>query len=213
MSAPVRRCEFALPFGVAVEERVHDDGSAGVGKKLAAQSDEAAAGNAELDAYASVPVVVHVGDFTLARSELFHHHADEIFGHVDGQVFDRLHQLAIDALGNDLWFADHEFVALAAHHFNKNRKLEFASAQHFEQSVVPVSSTRRENKDPSTEPSTAGASLLSLRVEDTGTTDSFKVLGRGELQLSILIEMMRREGYELMGGQTQRSLPSASMAS
>src|SRR5206468_6655505 len=37
---------------------------------------------------------------------------------------------------------------------------------------------------------------VSLRVEDTGTTDSFKVLGRGELQLSILIEMMRREGYE-----------------
>ena len=29
------------------------------------------------------------------------------------------------------------------------------------------------------------------------TTDSFKVMGRGELQLAILIEMMRREGYEL----------------
>ena len=39
---------------------------------------------------------------------------------------------------------------------------------------------------------------VSLRVEDTGSTDSFKVLGRGELQLSILIEMMRREGFELM---------------
>ena len=38
---------------------------------------------------------------------------------------------------------------------------------------------------------------VSLRVEDTGSTDSFKVLGRGELQLSILIEMMRREGFEL----------------
>ena len=35
---------------------------------------------------------------------------------------------------------------------------------------------------------------VSLRVEDTGATDSFKVLGRGELQLAILIEMMRREG-------------------
>jgi len=53
---------------------------------------------------------------------------------------------------------------------------------------------------------------VSLRVEDTGTTDSFKVLGRGELQLSILIEMMRREGYELMVGKP-RSSPSASMAS
>ena len=44
---------------------------------------------------------------------------------------------------------------------------------------------------------------VSLRVEDTGTTESFKVLGRGELQLSILIEMMRREGYELMVGKPE----------
>src|SRR5256714_5110572 len=43
----------------------------------------------------------------------------------------------------------------------------------------------------------------SIRVEETGTTDSFKVMGRGELQLSILIEMMRREGYELMVGKPE----------
>src|SRR6476620_9767519 len=44
---------------------------------------------------------------------------------------------------------------------------------------------------------------VSLRVEDVGATDSFKVLGRGELQLSILIEMMRREGFELMVGKPE----------
>jgi GTP-binding protein len=44
---------------------------------------------------------------------------------------------------------------------------------------------------------------VSLRMEETGSTDSFKVLGRGELQLSILIEMMRREGYELMVGKPE----------
>ena len=44
---------------------------------------------------------------------------------------------------------------------------------------------------------------VSLRVEEMGTTDSFKVLGRGELQLSITIEMMRREGYELMVGKPE----------
>ena len=38
---------------------------------------------------------------------------------------------------------------------------------------------------------------VSLRVEDGDTTDSFKVAGRGEMHLSILIENMRREGYEL----------------
>src|SRR5687768_8173306 len=38
---------------------------------------------------------------------------------------------------------------------------------------------------------------VSLRVENTDTPEQIKVIGRGELQLSILIEMMRREGYEL----------------
>ena len=38
---------------------------------------------------------------------------------------------------------------------------------------------------------------VSLRVEPTDSADSFKVMGRGELQLAILIEMMRREGYEI----------------
>jgi GTP-binding protein len=38
---------------------------------------------------------------------------------------------------------------------------------------------------------------ISLRLEDTANTDTFKVSGRGELHLSILIENMRREGYEL----------------
>jgi GTP-binding protein len=38
---------------------------------------------------------------------------------------------------------------------------------------------------------------VSLRVEPTDTPEQMKVVGRGELQLSILIEMMRREGYEL----------------
>jgi GTP-binding protein len=38
---------------------------------------------------------------------------------------------------------------------------------------------------------------VSIRVEPTETPEQMKVIGRGELQLSILIEMMRREGYEL----------------
>jgi GTP-binding protein len=44
---------------------------------------------------------------------------------------------------------------------------------------------------------------VSLRVEDMGSTDSFRVLGRGELQLAILIETMRREGYEVMVGKPE----------
>jgi GTP-binding protein len=44
---------------------------------------------------------------------------------------------------------------------------------------------------------------VSIRIEDSGTTDAFRVLGRGELQLAILIETMRREGYELMVGKPE----------
>ena len=42
---------------------------------------------------------------------------------------------------------------------------------------------------------------VSIRVEETGSADAFKVSGRGELQLAILIEMMRREGYEMSVGK------------
>jgi len=42
---------------------------------------------------------------------------------------------------------------------------------------------------------------LALRVEDTASADTFMVYGRGILHLSILIETMRREGYELQVGQ------------
>jgi GTP-binding protein len=44
---------------------------------------------------------------------------------------------------------------------------------------------------------------VSIRVEETASPDTFKVMGRGELQLSILIEMMRRESYELMVGKPE----------
>ena len=44
---------------------------------------------------------------------------------------------------------------------------------------------------------------LALRVEDTDSADKFMVFGRGVLHLSVLIETMRREGYELQIGQPQ----------
>ncbi|MDR2440768.1 MAG: translational GTPase TypA [Planctomycetaceae bacterium] len=44
---------------------------------------------------------------------------------------------------------------------------------------------------------------LALRVESTGSADSWNVFGRGVLHLSVLIETMRREGYELQVGQPQ----------
>ena len=44
---------------------------------------------------------------------------------------------------------------------------------------------------------------VSIRVEEAGGPDVFKVMGRGELQLAILIEMMRREGFEVAVGKPE----------
>ncbi|MBV9946637.1 MAG: translational GTPase TypA, partial [Myxococcales bacterium] len=44
---------------------------------------------------------------------------------------------------------------------------------------------------------------LAIRVEETDSPDTFVVLGRGELQLAILVETMRREGYELQLGNPE----------
>ena len=44
---------------------------------------------------------------------------------------------------------------------------------------------------------------VSIRVEETAGTEAFRVMGRGELQLAILIEGMRRESYELMVGKPE----------
>jgi len=44
---------------------------------------------------------------------------------------------------------------------------------------------------------------VAIRVEKTATNESFKVVGRGELQLAVLIEQMRREGYELCVSKPQ----------
>ena len=46
-------------------------------------------------------------------------------------------------------------------------------------------------------------SNVAIRVEPTDSADSFKVSGRGELQLAILIEMIRREGFELAAGKPE----------
>src|SRR5258707_3437146 len=48
---------------------------------------------------------------------------------------------------------------------------------------------------------------VSIRVEDTDTPESFRVLGRGELQLAILIETMRRGGFLVLVGEPENVTP------
>ena len=53
---------------------------------------------------------------------------------------------------------------------------------------------------------------VSLRVEETDTTEAYKVSGRGELHLSVLIENMRREGYEFAVSRQRFSTKKMKMA-
>src|SRR5208282_558140 len=126
--------DFTLPLDVSGKKRIHHDGAARVGEERAAQSDQAAAGHAEFHAHSTVAVIVHVGDFALARADMLHDHADEFFGDIDGEVLDWLHQFAsfFVVLGDDLGLADHQFVTFAAHHLDENRKLQFAAAENLE---------------------------------------------------------------------------------
>ena len=54
---------------------------------------------------------------------------------------------------------------------------------------------------------------LAIKLEMTDSPDTFTVYGRGELQLAILVETMRREGYEMVSSPTPRSSPKRSTAS
>ena len=77
-------------------------------------------------------MIVHVCHFTFTRAELLHHDSDEFLGNVDSEMLHRFHQLAVDALGDDLRLANHQFVAFAAHHLDQNGELQLSPAQHFE---------------------------------------------------------------------------------
>ena len=123
---------LAHPFGVSIEERIHDNGAARVGEELASEADEPAAGNPELQAHPPIAVVVHVGHLPLADAQGLHHHPDKVLGHVNRERLHGLHQLAVDRLGHDLRLAHHQLVALSAHRFDEDGEVELASAHDLE---------------------------------------------------------------------------------
>src|SRR4029077_4593937 len=120
------------PLHISVEQRIHHDGTARVGKQLTAEPDEAAARYAELYSHPSIAVIVHVGDFAFARSQRFHNHADKLFRNVGREVLDRFHELAVYAFGDDFRLADHKLIAFAAHHLDENGELKFPAPHDLE---------------------------------------------------------------------------------
>ena len=104
-------------------------GAAGVGEQLAAQADQAARRNFEIEAHAARAVIAHLEHFAAAAAEGFHDDADEIFGDVDDQALERLQFLAVFGAHDDFGLADHQFEAFAAHGFDQDGELQFAAAE------------------------------------------------------------------------------------
>ena len=124
--------DLALPRLVAVEEVVEQAGAARVGEELAAEADEAARRDAELEADAAGAVVRHVRHAALAQRERLRDDADVVLGAVDDELLHRLVALAVDLARDDLGLADRELEALAAHRLDEDRHLQLAAAGHLE---------------------------------------------------------------------------------
>src|SRR5271157_3931191 len=118
---------LALPLGVTVKERVHHDGPSRIREQFTAQTNQAPAGDDKLHAHPAITVVVHLLHLRLARTQLLDYHADERLGHVNGEPFNWLHQLAVHFFGHDFWLAHRQLETFAAHHLNENGKLQLAA--------------------------------------------------------------------------------------
>src|ERR1700751_2783848 len=121
---------FAPVFDPIIEDRVNQRGAASVGKELAAQTDQSARRNAEIHAHAAGAVIAHLDHFAASAAQRFHDDADKIVGNVDDQAFLRFEFSAVFGAHHDFRLANHQFETFAAHGFNQNRELQFATAQH-----------------------------------------------------------------------------------
>src|SRR3954447_18051459 len=121
--------DLADPRAVAVEDVARDAGAARDRQKLGAEADEPAAGHPELHPDAAL-AVHHLAELALARGQQLGDGAERLGGHVDRQVLERLLQLAVDHLGDDLGLADGQLEALATHRLDEDGQRQLAAALH-----------------------------------------------------------------------------------
>ncbi len=81
--------------------------AARVREQLAAQADQAARRNFEVQAHAPGIVIAHLEHFAAAAADGFQNDADEAFGDVDDQAFERFELAAVFCAHHDFGFADH----------------------------------------------------------------------------------------------------------
>src|SRR5713226_3028354 len=123
---------FAGVVHPAIEDGVNEGGAARVREQLAAQADQAARGDFEIQAHAAGIVVAHLEHFAAAAADGFQDDADETFRDVDHQALEGLELAAVFGAHNDFGFADHQFKTFAAHGLDQDGELQFAAAEHAE---------------------------------------------------------------------------------
>ncbi len=107
-------------------------GAARVCKQLAAQTDQPARWDFEIQAHATGIVIAHFEHFAAAAADGFQDDADEIFRDVDDQALERFELAAVFCAHDDFGLADHQFKTFAAHGFDQNRELQLAAAENTE---------------------------------------------------------------------------------
>src|SRR5208337_4154582 len=131
-SAGGAESHVAAVFHPAFKDGVDEGRAASIGEELAAQADQTARRDFEIEANAAGAVIAHFEHFAAAAADGFHDDADEAFGYVDDEALDGLKLLAVFGADNDFGLADHQLKAFAAHGLNKDGELEFAAAENAE---------------------------------------------------------------------------------
>ena len=116
-----------LPAGKQV---VHDAGALGFGQELRPEADQPARRDPELEPDAAAAVIHHLRHRAAAGAHLRDDDALEFLGDVDDEILDRLHDLAVDFLGDDVGARHLQLEAFAAHHLDQDRELQLAAAEH-----------------------------------------------------------------------------------
>ena len=129
-----------MPGLVALEDVVEDAGAAGFGKELRVKADERACGHEVLLAHPPGPVVDHVLETAFTQRQKLSDDSEIVLRDIDGQPFDRLAELSVHQLRDDLRLADGQLKSFAAHRLNQDRQLELASPLHLP-GVRPVRRT------------------------------------------------------------------------
>src|SRR5258705_8323020 len=126
-----RRAQGHFPGIVhpAIKNRVNQRSAACIGQQLATQADQSARRDFEIEAHAAGIVIAHLEHFAAAAANGFENDADEVFRDVDHQTLDRFELAAVFGAHHDFGFADHQLKTFAAHRFDQDGELQFATAE------------------------------------------------------------------------------------